>query len=384
MPGWGALKAKLGGKPNLLQKRTAADMLAESAEVSKTPPAEAADELRFFRRGDREREREAEVLKQREAAELQAKRRRMELASGGVSQQLLAGSKMVYIPNQEVVRRLRERGEPATLFGETEVDRLRRFHELSCSELNTDDMADLGKNQFRERQAKAESDALERDKARIEQGKSAEEVEEEEEKKLVEVVKKKVEELGELDSKIAALCPPAGREEHQLRDSPEADMRQFVGLFIERVLLQWHILLLQRPWEVKKSFPGKRESTRHEETRAFMKPLVDALRKKGGTSGSIIEHFYAISYYTLQKEYVRANDFYLKVAIGNSSWPLGVTQTGIHSRVGGERIMSSKQAHILNNETQRKFIQGMKRLISQMQNMQPAAKSKMVIDYVAS
>ena len=48
---------------------------------------------------------------------------------------------------------------------------------------------------------------------------------------------------------------------------------------------------------------------------------------------------------------------YLEMAIGNGAWPLGVTQVGIHSRTGRERISSSHVAHVLNDETARKFIQ---------------------------
>lgn len=59
---------------------------------------------------------------------------------------------------------------------------------------------------------------------------------------------------------------------------------------------------------------------------------------------------------TLQR-YLQANDAYLQMAIGNAPWPIGVTMVGIHARTGREKIFSKHVAHVLNDETQRKYIQ---------------------------
>eukprot|EP01065_Artemidia_motanka_P050583 TRINITY_DN8685_c5_g1_i1.p1 TRINITY_DN8685_c5_g1~~TRINITY_DN8685_c5_g1_i1.p1 ORF type:complete len:387 (+),score=150.41 TRINITY_DN8685_c5_g1_i1:60-1220(+) len=385
MAGWGALKSKLGGPAKIERQPSAAEVLASGrklvpAALAPAPaPAEGAA-LKYFRRGDREREREEQCLRERAEQEAERRRKRLEWAgAAGNAAATAAASKGVWLPNQEVVRRLRERGEPATLFGETEADRLARLHELTSSEISLDDMTDLGKNHFRERLAKAETDALERDRARIEQGKSALEVEEEEEAKIAAMVQDSELQVATLRSSLARIRTEDPKNPTVPLEIPEKDEADYVRLFIETVLLEWKVALLRRPWEVKKSFAGKRESARHEETVIFMTPLVDSLRK-GGTASSVVSHFYRVAFYTVRKEYVRANDYYLKMAIGSAAWPLGVTQVGIHSRVGRERIESSKQAHILNNETQRKFIQGMKRLISQMQCLHPTNPSKMIRD----
>jgi pre-mRNA-splicing factor 18 len=42
-------------------------------------------------------------------------------------------------------------------------------------------------------------------------------------------------------------------------------------------------------------------------------------------------------------------------------------KVGIHARPGRERIASKHVAHVLNDETQRKYIQAIKRLISKCQ-----------------
>ena len=47
----------------------------------------------------------------------------------------------------------------------------------------------------------------------------------------------------------------------------------------------------------------------------------------------------------------------MEMAIGNAPWPIGVTNAGIHARPARESIFSKQIAHVLNDETQRKYIQ---------------------------
>lgn len=61
--------------------------------------------------------------------------------------------------------------------------------------------------------------------------------------------------------------------------------------------------------------------------------------------------------FCMDREYVRAHDKYIELSIGNAAWPMGVTMVGIHERVGRSKIYSSGIAHILNDETTRKYIQ---------------------------
>lgn len=66
------------------------------------------------------------------------------------------------------------------------------------------------------------------------------------------------------------------------------------------------------------------------------------------------------------------------MAIGNAPWPIGVTMVGIHARTGREKIFSRNVAHVMNDETQRKYIQGLKRLMTKCQIMFPTNPSKSV------
>jgi pre-mRNA-splicing factor 18 len=69
------------------------------------------------------------------------------------------------------------------------------------------------------------------------------------------------------------------------------------------------------------------------------------------------------------------------VAIGNSPWPIGVTQVGLHERASREKISfkyASGSAHIMNDEATRKFIQALKRLMTFCQRRYPTDPSRSV------
>ncbi len=74
-------------------------------------------------------------------------------------------------------------------------------------------------------------------------------------------------------------------------------------------------------------------------------------------SSDILSCMVDITEYLLDRNYLKANDAYLEMAIGNAAWPIGVTMVGIHARTGREKIFDRNVAHVLNDETQRKYIQ---------------------------
>ncbi|KAI7933875.1 hypothetical protein MJO28_017437 [Puccinia striiformis f. sp. tritici] len=50
------------------------------------------------------------------------------------------------------------------------------------------------------------------------------------------------------------------------------------------------------------------------------------------------------------QEYIRANNTYLRLSIGNAPWPIGLTMVGIHEWSGHEKILSNNVVHVLNDE----------------------------------
>jgi len=67
-------------------------------------------------------------------------------------------------------------------------------------------------------------------------------------------------------------------------------------------------------------------------------------------------------------------------APGNSPWPIGVTSVGIHERSAREKIshVMNGAAHVMNNEATRKYLQGLKRLLTFMQRAHPTDPSRSV------
>ena len=99
------------------------------------------------------------------------------------------------------------------------------------------------------------------------------------------------------------------------------------------------------------------------QTRAFIKPLFKLLKTRT-TSADILSAAEKMATACLMREYGKAQESYLTMAIGNAAWPMGVTMVSIHERAGRTKLNSGHVAHVLNDETQRKYIQSVKRLMT--------------------
>nr|XP_021153886.1 pre-mRNA-splicing factor 18 [Columba livia] len=213
------------------------------------------------------------------------------------------------LSRQEVIRRLRERGEPIRLFGETDYDAFQRLRKIEIL-------------------------APEVNKVRLALGES----------------------LG--------------------RGDDHYDM-DIITKFLKFLLGVWAKELNAREDYVKRGVQGKLNSATQKQTESYLRPLFRKLRKRT-LPADIKESITDIIKFMLQREYVKANDAYLQMAIGNAPWPIGVTMVGIHARTGREKIFSKHVAHVLNDETQRKYIQGLKRLMTICQKHFPTDPSKCV------
>ncbi|KAK4714158.1 hypothetical protein R3W88_020065 [Solanum pinnatisectum] len=81
----------------------------------------------------------------------------------------------------------------------------------------------------------------------------------------------------------------------------------------------------------------------------------------------------------MNREYSAALDQYLnKIAIGNAPWPIGVTMVGIHERSAREKIHANSVAHVMNDETTRKLLYSVKRLVTFCQQRYPTMPSTSV------
>ncbi|KAH0487132.1 MAG: uncharacterized protein KVP18_000012 [Porospora cf. gigantea A] len=97
--------------------------------------------------------------------------------------------------------------------------------------------------------------------------------------------------------------------------------------------------------------------------RKNLRPMRKRL-SEGSLDVDILEALNAIVVSCEAKRFRRANDIYISISIGNAAWPMGVTMVGIHERAGQEKIARSEIAHILDDESTRKYLQCIKRLMS--------------------
>jgi pre-mRNA-splicing factor 18 len=137
------------------------------------------------------------------------------------------------------------------------------------------------------------------------------------------------------------------------------------------MLSEWEAELDARPKEVRLSERGKMTSAVQKQTRAFIKPLFKLLKTKT-TSADILKAAEKMASACLERRYAQVQESYLTMAIGNAAWPMGVTMVSIHERAGRTKIFSGQVAHVLNDETQRKYIQSVKRLMTFCEEHYPA------------
>lgn len=169
----------------------------------------------------------------------------------------------------------------------------------------------------------------------------------------------------------------AGRDELSHEEVDDSDEDKMVYRFFKTMLHSWEKDLSDRPDHVKRTAQGKVATKTMKQCKDYIRPLFK-LCKKREVPSDILPNLVEIVKYCRQGEFVRANDSYIRLAIGNAAWPIGVTMVGIHERTGREKINANKQAHVMNNEAQRKYLTSVKRLISYAQSISNVLPSKKV------
>ena len=136
----------------------------------------------------------------------------------------------------------------------------------------------------------------------------------------------------------------------------------------------WAEELNSRPLDEKSTIRGRSIAAVWKQTDTYIQPLFERITRNL-CPDDIMKHLSLIVDLCIQRNYIKvyfqgiptlinyafclkASDIYLKMAIGNAPWPIGVDQVGIHMRPSRETISMRYVAHVLNDETQRKFIQG--------------------------
>uniref|UniRef100_A0A673L2Y9 Pre-mRNA-splicing factor 18 n=1 Tax=Sinocyclocheilus rhinocerous TaxID=307959 RepID=A0A673L2Y9_9TELE len=317
------LKAEIARKRKLIEEKELVD-----------------DSKKYFKRADLARKEEEDYYRRcgyKPRYKLQLWKR---LSNPVLELELTEEKLPMTLSRQEVGQRLRERGEPIHLFGESDYDAFQRLRkiEILAPEVNKGLRNDL----------KAAMDKIDQQYLNeIVGGAEGAELDTQHDLKVHEE-NTTIEEL-----EVIALGASLGTG----GDVRDMDIINKVLRFLLGV---WAKDLNSREDHVKRSVQGKLASATQKQT--YLEPLFRKLRKKNlPACQSII-----------------ANYAYLQMAIGNAPWPIGVTMVGIHARTGREKIFSKHVAHVLNDETQRKYIQGLKRLMTICQKHFPTDPSKCV------
>lgn len=216
---------------------------------------------------------------------------------------------------------LRALSEPTTLFGETHVQRLRRYRALTATK-------PLGPTQ------------------------------------TTGPIPTTLSLVPEAEMKVPRIPPKDA-------DGRSVLFRQLASYFT-MILIEWAHALVQRPTSVKESHQGKMAYNAYAQSRSNLVPLFRKL-ESGDLEDGILEPVVEIVAAAQDRRYVDANDGYLRLSIGKAAWPIGVTMVGIHERSAREKLHESDKgaAHIMSDEGTRKWLQSIKRCLSFAQTRWP-------------
>ncbi|KAJ1025418.1 hypothetical protein NDA13_004230 [Ustilago tritici] len=406
-------------KAEIVNKRKAAEVATTTASASTSKAAAAPPPNKYMRRGDLEKLREQQErsvspsssaspsASSRTATSSPSKRLKTEADATArsacpltsTSTRLSSATKAALdtaaaevgrerfnISNEEAVRRLRAKGEPIRLFGESDKERRLRLRALELIEEKGGGA--VGQNDFRNALQSAESatalELLEKRNA-ANKGKS--------EQARLEGLRQDAAAAAAIgDAEKALADQPSTSDQKDGEQGEASKTREGVGMGqvldlnliktdIDRVypiiyytlkglLQEWADSLASRPDEVKHTMQGKLAAATQVQSADYLKPLFKKLRKRALTP-DVLMRVAEIVHYMQKRQYRNANDSYLQLSIGNAPWPIGVTMVGIHERSGREKIFSSNVAHVLNDEVSRKYIQSLKRLMTFAQTKYP-------------
>lgn len=148
-------------------------------------------------------------------------------------------------------------------------------------------------------------------------------------------------------------------------------------VFFKKLLNEWKQELREMAETEKRTAKGKSMVATFKQCARYLNPLFKFCRKKV-LQDDIRQALMLMVDCCMRRDYLAAMDHYIRLAIGNAPWPIGVTMVGIHERSAREKIYTNSVAHIMNDETTRKYLQSVKRLMTFCQRRYPTLPSKAV------
>ena len=115
------------------------------------------------------------------------------------------------------------------------------------------------------------------------------------------------------------------------------DAHLFLYHFWRGALAEWGAELERRPAAVSTTALGRAETASHAQSREHLRPFLQLCRARV-LPADVRDLCVEVSKHMLDREYMRAGDAYLRLAVGKGQWVIGVAQVGIHDRAARERI----------------------------------------------
>jgi pre-mRNA-splicing factor 18 len=320
------IEAERAAKANAKRKRE--EELAEEAKAREEKRRRLAEESR------RRRE-------EKEAEEERARRRRLGLPEVPPTEQKEEAAKEDDedldddgdAPSEEEVRsKLRDLGEPVTLFGETPAARLKRFKRLTGA-------------------------------------------------------------VVEPNGPVPTTLPPVEEKDMKVGAVPKPEDKK-ARRYLYRQLASYFNMVL-REWERALADEGTHDTTAGKQALSAMLSSKESMKavsppsrflsgalislwcsleanrlqlfrkfEKGDLEESILKAIVEIVQAAQERRYVDANDGYLRLSIGKAAWPIGVTMVGIHERSAREKLHNGEKGHVMGDEVTRKYLQSIKRCLT--------------------
>ncbi|XAR62579.1 hypothetical protein NMG60_11017397 [Bertholletia excelsa] len=275
------------------------------------------------------------------------------------------------LPRQEVIRRLRLLKQPVTLFGEDDgarLDRLKFVLKAGLFEVDDSDMTEGQTNDF----LRDIVELKKRQKTGILSNRKRKAVEDSAEEN----------EGGGGDGDLSGDGCSSGVDHDKDLKRMKANFEELcdedkILVFFKRLLNEWNQELDDMSDAEKRTAKGKSIVATFKQCARYLHPLFKFCRKKV-LPDDIRQALLLFVECCMKRDYLAAMDHYIKLAIGNAPWPIGVTMVGIHERSAREKIYTNSVAHIMNDETTRKYLQSVKRLMTFCQRRYPTMPSKAV------
>jgi pre-mRNA-splicing factor 18 len=262
--------------------------------------------------------------------------------------------------------RLRSYRQPITLFGESMEERINRLIEYMMNRLSSEDASKAHQfeeeDEYRSHNKKKEQEKMDKEEEYFDKADSNEEkkknAQNEEKNKQLQQKNgntsdasddekeddeedKKKEQSNRKENTSASSSSlrydPTIRYSSMTQLKPE----KIIYKFFRSLIKQWEYDLHQRNDYEKASMIGKLELKNQKQCKDHIRPLFKMCQNHTVPYDILVKLVLMVKYCE-EGNFIKANDEYIKTAIGNSAWPIGLTMVGIHERSGRERISTSK------------------------------------------